>query len=590
MSNANVSTLTHPDYQHQLHDWIKWRYTYESGTAFIMKYLKQFTNREDPDDFCMRRDITYCPAFAKAALDEVKNSIYQRMADVARTGGSKKYQAACNGNNGGVDLCGSSMNYYIGCNVLEEMLKMKKVGVYVDMSDNVGKSQADSATKHPYLYTYITEDIRAWKMDETEDRTQFQSVLLREHVYEYDLQFGFPTDYVERYRRIWKENGKVYFAFYNGAGGMINKLGEPITEPTQLNIPVVPFVLFEISDSLMKNIANYQIALLNLASADMIYALKANFPFFIEQVDSRANSSHLRPGADGTAEGAEIATTKEVRVGVARGRQYPKGMNAPAFIHPSSEPMTASMEKQDQLKGEIRQLLALSLANLKGPRMASAESKSKDEASLESGLSYIGMTLENGERKVAEIWSYYEGDKTVATVNYPQTYTLRTEQDRRTESEQLGKLLPMIPSATYQKTVGKKLATTLLGASSSKETMEKIYGEIDKSPGFSSDPITIASDLQNGLVSNETASLLRGYPEGEAKKAEKDHENRLKRIQAAQAPKPGDMVQAGQARGIQDQSGNPLAGKDEKKAQKDPTQNDTGKVPVRGTGKPTPNK
>ncbi len=169
MSNANVCNLTHPDYQQQLQEWIKWRYTYESGTAFIRKYLRQFTNREDPDDFTMRRDISYCPAFAKAALDEVKNSIYQRMADVSRQGGSKKYQAACEGGNGGVDLCGSSMNYYIGCNVLEEMLKMRKVGVYVDMPSDVGQSQADSAHKHPYLYTYITEDIRAWKLDETGD-------------------------------------------------------------------------------------------------------------------------------------------------------------------------------------------------------------------------------------------------------------------------------------------------------------------------------------------------------------------------------------------------------------------------------------
>lgn len=578
MSNPNVCSLTHPDYQHQLHEWIKWRYTYESGSAFIMKYLKQFTNREDPDDFCMRRDMTYCPAFAKAALDEVKNSIYQRMADVTRAGGSKKYQAACSGVAGGVDLCGSSMNYYIGCNVLEEMLKMKKVGVYVDMPSDIGRSQADSAHKHPYLYTYTTEDIRAWKLDEADDLTQYQSILLRDHIYEYDNIFGFPINCIERYRRIWKEDGKVFFAFYNGAGDMVDKNNQPTKDPTLLNIPVIPFVLFEISDSLMKNISDYQIALLNLASADMTYALKANFPFFIEQYEPRMTSQHLRPVGDGTSEGAAVSTTQEVKVGHAKGRRYPTGVNAPAFIHPSSEPMTASMEKQDQLKGEIRQLLALSVANLKGPRMASAESKSKDEASLEAGLSYIGMTLENGERKVAEIWSYYEGDKVVATVNYPQTYTLRTEDDRRTESEQLGKLLPLIPSVTYQKTVGKKLATTLLGASSSKETMEKIYGEIDKSPGFSSDPVTIASDLQNGLVCNDTASLLRGYPEGEAKKAEQDHANRLKRIQDAQTPKDG------QARGIQDQSGDPLAGKQEKQQQKDPTQNDTGKVPVRGKG------
>lgn len=575
-----IIDLTHPDYQHQLHDWIKWRYAYESGTAFIMKYLKQFTSREDDEDFCLRRDMTYCPAFAKSALDEVKNSIYQRMADVSRVGGSNKYQDACEGRDGGVDLCGSSMNFYLGCHVLEEMLKMKKVGVYVDMPGNIGKSQADSANKHPYLYTYAAEDIRAWAVDDSEDPSEFKSVLLRDYIYEYDSDFGFPVNYVERYRRIWKEDGIVKVTFYNGKSEAVDVHGQPVNQPMILELPVVPFVLFEISDSLMKNISDYQIALLNLASADMMYALRANFPFYTEQFEPRMTSHHLRPGADGTEVGANTSSTEEIKVGIAKGRRYPKGLNAPAFIHPSSEPLKASMEKQDQLKAEIRQLLALTLANLKGPRMASAESKSKDEASLESGLSYIGMTLENGERKIARLWSYYEGKDVVATVKYPDTYTLRTEDDRRNESEQLGKLLPLIPSKTYQKTVGKKLATTLLAATSSKETMDKIYGEIDKSPGFSSDPVTIASDLQNGLVSTEVASILRGYPEGEAKKAEEDHTNRLKRIQDAQTPK-----NDAQARGMMDQSVDPLAGKNEKMNQKDTTQNDTGKVPVRGKGK-----
>ena len=308
----------------------------------------RFSNREDDSDFLTRRDMSYCPAFAKAGLDEVKNSIYQRMSDVTRVGGSKSYQEACEGRQNGVDLCGSSMNYYIGCHVLEEMLKMKKVGVYVDMPPlKPGSSLADVSGKHPYLYTYFTEDIRAWALDDAEDPSQFKAVLLRDYIYEYDPDFGFPTSYTERFRRIWREDGAILVSFYDEKSQPVDKLGNKIDKPIVLELPIVPFVLFEISDSLMKNIADYQIALLNLASADMSYALKANFPFYVEQYEPRADSVHLRgPGNDGTqgqVAGSGVAGNEEVRVGVSKGRKYPRGLNPPAFINPSPEPMRASM-------------------------------------------------------------------------------------------------------------------------------------------------------------------------------------------------------------------------------------------------------
>jgi hypothetical protein len=587
-----ITDITHPDYELMLQQWIKWRYTYESGHIFILKYLKQFSNREDDNDFLTRRDMTYCPAFAKAALDEVKNSIYQRMADVTRQGGSNSYQDSCLGLQQGVDLCGSSMNYYIGCNVLEEMLKMKKVGVYVDMPNNIGASLADARGKHPYLYTYVTENIRAWALDDSEDPSQFKAVLLRDYIYEYDPDFGFPISYTERFRRIWRQDGAILVSFYNEKSEPVDKLGNKIDQPIVLELPVVPFVLFEISDSLMRNIADYQIALLNLASADMSYALKANFPFYTEQYEPRADSTHMRAQGDGTQgqlDGAGVARNEEVKVGVSKGRRYPRGLNAPAFIHPSPEPLMASMTKQDQLKAEIRELMSLTLKNLKGPKMASAESKSKDEASLEAGLSYIGLTLENGERKIANIWSMYETKNmrkpvNVATVNYPDNYTLRTESDRRNEAQQLGGMLTLVPSKTYQRNVGKKLATVLLGSSVSRETMVAIGDEIDKAPGLSSDPDVITTDVQNGLVSVETASQLRGYPKGESEKAKSDHAERLARIQAYQSPAGGDSADPSSAgaRGVLDKSGDAQAGKKEKQGQRDPTGNDTGKVPVRG--------
>ena len=70
----------------------------------------------------------------------------------------------------------------------------------------------------------------------------------------------------------------------------------------------------------------------------------------------------------------------------------------------------------------------------------SAESKQLDNQGLEAGLSYIGLVLENGERLISEYWSAYESidpqGRQVATIKYPDRYSLKTDDDRITEVEQ----------------------------------------------------------------------------------------------------------------------------------------------------------
>ena len=73
-----------------------------------------------------------------------------------------------------------------------------------------------------------------------------------------------------------------------------------------------------------------------------------------------------------------------IKVGATHGRTYDKGMNPPAFINPSAEPLRASLELQDRLKRDIRELVNLAVSSL--AVRASAESKAMDNQGLEAGL------------------------------------------------------------------------------------------------------------------------------------------------------------------------------------------------------------
>ena len=132
----NITEIRHPKYNDK--EFKKWRLTYKGGDSFINEYLKRFSSRETDVDFTLRKQVTYLPAFAKGAVNDVKNAIFQRTSDVVRTGGSISYQKAITGLIGGVDLNSSGMNEFIGNAILPELLPLSKDGVYIDNTSNPG--------------------------------------------------------------------------------------------------------------------------------------------------------------------------------------------------------------------------------------------------------------------------------------------------------------------------------------------------------------------------------------------------------------------------------------------------------------------
>lgn len=594
-----INNLTHPLYKLDEAHWYKWRLTYRGGDEFINEYLRRFSKSEDSADFNNRRNITYVPAFAKVALIEVRNSIYQRLVDIQRVGGSPSYQNAIAGRDGGVDLLGSTMNTFMGIDVLEELLVVKKVGIYVDMPEKKGPTVAENVGVRPYLYVYKTEDIRSWDDDESPTPNQYRAVLLRDHLFVRDEATGLPKGETTRFRYYWRnENGEVWAQFFDKDGLKIFPDGTPNGDAVQLKISRIPFVCRELNSSLLADICNYQIALMNLASTDMAYAIGANFPFYTEQYDPRSEALHMKSAEDavtvnnetgGVVEAAPLPANQNINVGPNSGRKYAKGLDRPDFVHPSTEPMRASMEKQEQLKIEIRLLLNLAITNIQ-PKMASAESKGVDVRTLESGLSYIGLILEDMERETAEIWHEYEGDKSPFKVSYPERYSLRNEKDVWVEVEQLKKHMGSVPSLTYKKTIAKRIAELLIGHRVTSVELDKIKTEIDKAKVVDVLVEKIEKDVTGGYLAKEYAAELRGYPEDSVEKAQKEQVERIKLIQLSQQKGAGTGAAANPdqpsngglqnpaARGLKDLSANPTQDVQAEKA--------AAGNPVRGPSKP----
>lgn len=524
---GSIAEIMHPDYRVLITDYNKWRLTYLAGRRFIWAYLKRHSKRETPQEFLERKAMTYCPSFAKAAINEVMNSIYQRLSDIRRVGGDQTYIDGCKGENGGVDLHGSSMANFMGQSVLRELLPMKKVGIYVDMPKLSGETVLDSYRDRPYVYLYPAEDIRTWSYQYQNGQYQYNNVLLRDAVQEVDPETGMPIGTQHRFRRVWLDTDGVHIKFYTLSG---DSDGEEIVLP---KLKRIPFITVELSDSLLVDIADYQIALLNLHSTDLAYMVKNNFAFYTEEYEPRADNFYTegKPvNGESITGGVDGQNSKEIVVGNVSGRRYPKGFKTPQFIAPPVEPIELSMKKEQQMKDEMRQLIGLAVSTLT-PQHASAPSKAMDQGSLESGLSVIGLTMEYAEREIAKIWGMYLGndESDCATVNYPVKYALLSEDDRRKNVTLLSELQAVAPSVTYKKELGKQIAHCLLERKVDAEVLEKINNEIDAAPYIDGTALAVQGDVAAGIVSAETAAAARGYsnPAKEVETAKKEAADKL---------------------------------------------------------------
>ncbi len=557
-----ISTVRHPEYRDDENDFFKWRLCYKGGRHFIDTYLVRFSRREDDTAFRERRKMTYAPTFAKAAINKLKNTFYSRMGEIKRLGGPESYQEAIEGEGSGVDLFGSSMDAFIGQEVLEELMSMRRVGVYVDRKPLSGPLLSDNKNNQPYLYMYKTEDILTWNYIYQDGEYVYKNVLLRDYENEIDDATGMVTGQYCRYRQVWlADDGLVHVQFWieaeeeqgRPAPEQDVKVGdEIITELTR-----IPFVYAGLKESLLADVADYQIAMLNIASADVNYVYRANFPFYTEEFDPLAEGVYNRrppPGQpnrdpahpgnlipdpeNGTAFRSRQASDDEINVGSMQGRRYPKGAERPGFIAPPTEPLLASMKKQEQMKNEIYELVDIAASQAQ-PQHASADSKQMDNQGLESGLSYIGLELEYLENEIAKVWAMYEGTD-AAVVNYPETYRLKSDGERVDEATKLDGIKSSVPSRTFAKEVGKQITTVMLKDKVDDDVIDIINAEIDAAKYVSSDPnlIQIASEL--GMVDAETGSDALGFIGKEVvPKAQKEHADRLAEIAKSQAGPPG---------------------------------------------------
>lgn len=553
---TSIVTSKYPAFLRDSADWMEWRYCYEGGRIFRDVYLKKYSERETNDEFVRRREMTPIPTYAKKEINRVRNSLFQRFPDILRRQGSPDYLSAMVGDGGGVDRKGTSMNSFLGRDVLPDLLVMGKVGVLVDAprySKPVdAMTRADENEIQPYLYTYPLEQIPMVIPSDTGQQGQWKALLLVDRFYDADFYKGVYSDKTRMRWYYLGDDGRVRIQ-------MLTPEGKEAEAEIVTNLTKIPFVLFDIGDSLMKDVCSYQRALLNLISSDTAYSHDANFAFLTRQRKNANPGEHLQ------------GENKKVEAGLRKGLFYEKDTERPQFIAPPAEPMKISLEFRRELKNEIRELVSGQLEGL------------GEEGTVESGLAYIGLQMETAENEIADHWLAYKGQtrptksinrsaddateqKDQAIVKYPECYTIKPVKERIEETQLLTELMYKIPGRIVKKEIAKKATDSLLRGSVPTKKLKEMHEEIEEAPYCTSDPAIVIEAKKNGAMSGETACLALGGTAEEWKKAEEDQAKRAAAIVAAQAD-----AGMGAARGNPDGSKDPESAKLAKEGDNDPT-------------------
>lgn len=467
---------------------VKYRYTLESGDHFKDAFLYYYSERESVGDFNMRKQVTPCPSFARNELQHICDRISSRLIDISREGGGVSYSRAVQGLDRGVDLKNNSLDFFISNQILLELLGMGRVAVFVDSPRDPGITRAEARGQHPYIYTYKSEQIIELEYDIY--GTLIKAILLD----------------------IMPDNSQQYRTLTLLPDGVLLTVGQTKTsdpvEGITLNLRQIPLVVLDIGSSLLKDIVDYQIALLNLESSDIGFAIVSNFPFYTEQGDQ--NDIHYGKTPDGEA--------PNVKAGPTKGRRYPRNTDRPGFINPSPEPLKASMLKQDQIRASIKELLGANLDNLTGQSI--------------SGINVIIGELIRMERELAYHWHAYENARSKVQISYPNDFTILTDAQRLDLAKQKSQYT--LPSITYRREAAKQIASLVLGPLPA-SVLKQIESEIDNSLVVNLSTADTRDDVVEGILDKASAAAANAYPPGVVEKAEKEHIERLAEIAAAQS-------------------------------------------------------
>jgi len=293
--------------------------------------------------------------------------------------------------------------------------------VLVDMPQNQGELNLQQRVvndQFPYFVQYHPQMVMNWSLD------QFGKpywVLLKDvqdgntNWENYDKENPMNTTY-----RLWTREGWMVF----------NTDYEQIAEGTH-QLKEVPIVC--VKDKPSKKVKNF---LGVSAIADISFVARDVYNLCSELQEITRNQTFSFLALQGKS-----ASYQETEVGTNKGLIYPEGHNAPQYVSPPADNARVIM---DQIERQVEKMFQL--AKLESGSMASkgqtavnqsGTSKAWDFNQTNSALSKKSQNYEDGEMKMWQMFSKWEGKEFEGHVVYPNEFSIQKLDDDLEEAKKM---------------------------------------------------------------------------------------------------------------------------------------------------------
>lgn len=281
------------------------------------------------------------------------------------------------------------------------------------------KDQIDQRA-FPYVTIYAPHCIINWTLD------VFGSpywVLLREYVESNVDPQAFNKSKIKDWNyKLWTRDG---WARYDREYKLIDQGTHPVGE--------VPIVCVYDKKSLK------EVSFLGIATlADIAFVSRDIYNSCSELKQILRDQTFAFLAINGTA-----TEYDELSVGTMKGLLYPEGRNVPQYVSPPADNATTYFTHIDRQVRKIYQLAKLEGGSAHQEQTAEAQtgvSKAWDFNETNAALAKKALNLEDGERKIWQMFAKWEGKKFDGRIQYPNEFSMSSLMDDLQEAEKSARL------------------------------------------------------------------------------------------------------------------------------------------------------
>jgi len=372
LADTKIIDTTHAEYEDKLATWERYRLAYLANDEYYNTTINAFSSKEGSTQLAERKRQAYNALPVKNYISALQNHTWRKRFDYEYEANNQLVDDILQRN---ADGKFNSIFHFHANDILKWLPTYDTVWIYTAQHSFQGEitlAQQREQGLNPYFVLVSPENITNWKLKE-DSQTEFSQVMMKTWE-EVEDEYGFAA-FQMRYL-VFREDVIIKF----------DEEGEEV-ERYDNEIGKVPFVRLTIDESFISDIVRIAAAAVNLASGNLNFLNKSNFPILTQK--GQEPLENFNAYAD---TGVFVGEDGEMKY-----LEYPTGS-----LDFNENTMKALQELADRAASQKYQSIATKMTQ-------SGESQKENFKDIDAALAWINNTISEGLIQSVKYMGLYLG-------------------------------------------------------------------------------------------------------------------------------------------------------------------------------------